>query len=471
MRRYVSAAVLGPMAALVLSAAPAWAQEAAGPPPAPTSRPAAGPNHLETEKLISFNFDRADLEQVLAYLSKVAGVTFLKETSVSGEVNIVNQQQLTVADAFHLLNAVLKIKGATCIVNDTRIVKIVPLSEAKRRDLDVYPEPDLEKLPKGETFVTQVVPLKRAKARDLARELRNLIGSYGDLAALTYSNALAITDTAGNVRKLLRIIQQADSDRKAEGDLRVFTLKHADAKKVADIITKMFADTGRSSNRSPTVITFRSRFRRPSPRTPPSSSSDSGDDSAPVPVRVTVEERLNAVIVTAGADQMRVIEDMIKKIDVAPETARLVCQVVKLEHGDCTEVAKVIEDVFKQSRTSSRSRTTSTTNIPQMGRRTSGSTRGQPTAATTSTGPASEEELKVTTDRRTNRVILVGTPDQVALAVEIIKELTDSARRGRRRAGSRRGAAANAGPPPSIPVPQASPARPSSSPTRKQTPS
>jgi len=403
---------------LVLAIGPAWGgTEPTAAAATPTTRP-AGPNSLEKDRLIAFNFQKADIDAVLAYLSKVAGVTFLKETTVSGEVTIVSQKDLTVANAFHLLNAVLKVKGATCIVNDSRLVKIVPLSEAKRRDLPVYVAPDEDDLPRGESFVHVVVPLSRAKAKTLAAELGKLVGAYGDLSAATQGNCLIITDSATNVRKLLRIIRQADTDPEAVADMRVFILTHADARKVADVLKQIFAQPARRGSRTPTpTFVWRGRSVRGSTGT----ATPSDDAGAAIAARITIDDRLNAVVVVAAADQMKQIERLIAELDVPPEVARIVCEVITLEHGDCTEMAKTLKEVFQPTRTT-RGRTTRPPTVPEpIWRRIRSAL--QPAAGAQS-GPASDEQLTVTTDRRTNAIILVGTRDQVEVAKQIIEKLS-----------------------------------------------
>ena len=395
---------------LLSTHAPAPAADEA---PTAASRPAE-PNHLDRGRLIGFNFQDADIDSVLAYLSRVAGVTFLKETTVSGEVTIVNQQKLTVGKAFDVLNAVLRVKGATCIVNETRLVKIVPISEAKRADLPVYVVTRVEDIPPGDSFVHAVVPLKRAKAKTLAIEMKKLISPYGDLSAASQGNCLIITDTANNVRKLLRIVRQADTDPQAVAEMRIFKLKHADAKKVADILKQVFAPA-RSRQRGQPQTTFRFRGRTfTSAR-----STTSPEEGAAVPVRVTVEERLNAVVVVAGPEQMQQVADLVAELDVPPEAARLVWEVVPLEHGDCTEMAKTLKEIFQPPRTRRTSARTPAGPTTFWRRLTTGrGTQGQNQSA-----PPAREELLVTADRRTNSIVLAGTREQVEVAKQIIQRL------------------------------------------------
>ena len=81
------------------------------------------------------------------------------------------------------------------------------LTEMQRESLPVY----VGALPEGitdEQIVTVVRPLNIALAAPLAERLAAMVAAYGSVAALEQQNALVITETAGQIRRLLRIVDE-----------------------------------------------------------------------------------------------------------------------------------------------------------------------------------------------------------------------------------------------------------------------
>ena len=68
---------------------------------------------------------------------------------------------------------------------------------------------DLER--RGSTeVVSLVISLTTAVAEDIAPELKKLMGKYGDVVPLGRANQLVLQDTAGNLKRLLRIVKEME---------------------------------------------------------------------------------------------------------------------------------------------------------------------------------------------------------------------------------------------------------------------
>jgi type II secretory pathway component GspD/PulD (secretin) len=220
----------------------------------------------QVEEGLRFNFRGVPLDTVLDYLSKEAGFIIIRNTEVSGRVDVWSHQPLSKDEAIDLLNTILNDKGYAAIRNG-RTLTIVDRDEAKQRVIPVRKGNDPEQMPKTDEMVTQIIPVRYTDAVQLVDDLQPLLPSYATLTANQSSNAVVLTDTQANIRRMTEIIQALDTSISEVSTLKVFALKHADAKELADLINKLFESQssggggGGSTDRTSQIREFFSRMR------------------------------------------------------------------------------------------------------------------------------------------------------------------------------------------------------------------
>ena len=90
----------------------------------------------------------------------------------------------------------------------------------------------------NDELITKVIGLDHVPAAQLVPILRPLVPQQGHLAAYNPTNTLIITDYAGNIQRLMRIIAGVD---KAESDeLEVIPLQHASAPELVRIVNSLY---------------------------------------------------------------------------------------------------------------------------------------------------------------------------------------------------------------------------------------
>ncbi len=219
------------------------------PPSLPTSpSPARGlPAPTPAPGTIRLNFQNADLSAVLNYLSSTAGFIITQETPVTGTVNVVSQQPMTPDEAVDLLNTILDGKGYTAIRNG-RILKIVAKQGAASRDLPVVTGSDPAAIPRQDNMVTQIMPVRYVPVGKLVDNLRPLLSSEASISSNDSTNAVILTDTQTNIHRIAEIIRALDTSVSSISVIRVYTLRYADAKGLADVITQLFAPSTSNNN-------------------------------------------------------------------------------------------------------------------------------------------------------------------------------------------------------------------------------
>lgn len=246
-----SAGLLCAMA--MLWAGPVFAQEVAAQTPPP-------PAEAEEEGL-RLNFRGVSLDVVLDYLSKAAGFVIIRDTEVTGTVDVWSHQPLNKSEAVDLLNAILHTKGYAAVQNG-RMLTIVRRDEALQRNIPVRKGGDPQLIPRNDEIVTQVIPVRHADARQLVENIRPFLAEYADVSANESSNAVVLTDTQNNIHRMVCIIQALDTAISEVSTVRVYELEHSDAAETAQLINEIFnPETGGGGDRRSRFSEFISRMR------------------------------------------------------------------------------------------------------------------------------------------------------------------------------------------------------------------
>ncbi|TLY74358.1 MAG: type II secretion system protein GspD [Gammaproteobacteria bacterium] len=90
----------------------------------------------------------------------------------------------------------------------------------------------------SDEIVTQVIDVKNVSAAQLVPILRPMIPQYGHLAAYPSSNILIISDRAGNVNRMMRIIRRID--QVANQDPEIVPLQNASASEIVRVVNSFY---------------------------------------------------------------------------------------------------------------------------------------------------------------------------------------------------------------------------------------
>ena len=192
---------------------------------------------------VTLNFVNADIEGVVKVVSEITGKNFVVDARVKGTVNIVSARPIARALVYDVFLSALRLQGYAA-VEDRGVVKIVPEADAK-----LYPGrtvgPSERPRAAGDQVQTEVFTLKYESAAQLMPILRPLIAPANTIALYAGSNALVITDYAGNLQRIRRIIESLDQP--GGTDPVVIPLAHASAVDVALTVNRLFAESAQAA--------------------------------------------------------------------------------------------------------------------------------------------------------------------------------------------------------------------------------
>ncbi len=385
---------------------------------------------------LMLNFQDVPLQSVLEYMSEAAGFIILGDTKVRGDVTILSKQPLNREEAVDLLDTILNEKGYTAIRRG-RILKIVEKDKALIEDIPVKSGSDPADIPKKDVMVTQIIPIRSGNAGQLIENISELLPDYATISANDGSNAIILTDTQTNIRRIAEIVSALDTSISSISEIRVFPLVYADAKQLADVIKGLFQSSSSGSSRSSSSRSsssgiaemMRARFgggsssSRSSGSSGRSSRSGGSGSSAALAAASRVvaisEERTNSLVVSAPSDVIPTIEQLVKEMDRTIEDVTEL-QVFKLKYADAHEMAEVLTNLFSDKDEIENSR--GGYRFGSWGRSSSSSSSSR----SRSSGNSSERMLQqkkvvAVADPRTNSVIVSATAElmkQIALMVE-----------------------------------------------------
>lgn len=174
----------------------------------------------------------------------------------------------------------------------------------------------IERLDKSATPVTEIIELKYANAADLVQVLQglekadpnnsNLPNNSLNLTADKRNNAVLITGEDLQRQRMKSLINRLDKPRAQTGNVRVVYLEYAEAKSVAETLTKVMANLAKLG--------------------------PGGKQENNVAATVEADEDTNSLLITASGDDLESLLDVVARLDV--RRAQVLVEAVIAEVGE-----------------------------------------------------------------------------------------------------------------------------------------
>ena len=192
---------------------------------------------------ITLNLKDADIRALISTVSKFTGKNFIIDPRVKAKVTVVSSNTMSKAEVYEVFLSVLQVHGFAAVPTGS-VIKVIPIVNAKQAPLPIL----TGKITKGgDELITKIIRLDHVPAAQLVPILRPLVPQQGHLAAYNPTNTLIITDHAGNIKRLLKIISGVD---RAENDeLEVIPLEHASAPEIVRIVNSLYPQTPKDANK------------------------------------------------------------------------------------------------------------------------------------------------------------------------------------------------------------------------------
>lgn len=296
----------------------------------------------------------AQLRDIVEEMSAILGTTVILDPKVQGRVTVMSQQALDREGVRRLFYSVLDAHNFTVIDQGDRIL-ITPVTEAKTR----ASQGDTKAVGDGQ-FVTEVIALGASTAADLAGLVRPLVSVNGYVGPSVSANALVVTDTASNVRRIGQVVRQLDSGVRNAHSL--VTLRHGLAGEIASVLEASLGKSG----------------------------ADAGS-------LVISDNRANRLVVVGPESVRKRLVQLAQSLDVPATTKLDSARVIRLHHSDAKQLAEVLDALGQGFKTQDGNKNA----------KDSSSTR----------------PVMVKADERQNALVIFADPSQLRTLENIVREL------------------------------------------------
>lgn len=188
---------------------------------------------------LRFNFRYQPWKTVLEWLAQQAGLSLVMEAPPPGTFNYVDDHEFTPAQAIDLLNSVLLTKGYV-LVRRERMLMLLNVEDGVPPNLvdRVSPE-DLDTRGDYE-MVSCLFQLRRMTPEEAEQEVKKLLGPQGTVVVLSKAKQLLVTETAGRLKTIRRMIEAIENPDAGSSTVRTFRINPMTIDQVLSIIRQMF---------------------------------------------------------------------------------------------------------------------------------------------------------------------------------------------------------------------------------------
>lgn len=240
------------------------------------------------------------------------------------------------------------------------------------------------------------------------------------IVADTRTNSVVCVATEENMKTIHTLIEQLDAKSVEIIKLKCYPLQYGDATEVAKVVTEIFSEQGSSSSQSQRRQgnPFRPFFLGPQQQQPESPASSSRE------VRAVADTRTNSVLIAASEKNLGLIDDLVRSMD-RQVNDMLMVKIYELRNGDAKEMASVLRELFRPQVNATQQSGRSTQQ--QGGRNQFMQMMGMQGGGSGSGGLPPNQEVEITSDSRTNSVIVKASPEYIKIMDTVIDQLDRNA--------------------------------------------
>ncbi|HED17260.1 MAG TPA: type II secretion system protein GspD [Gammaproteobacteria bacterium] len=192
-------------------------------------------------KSITLNLKNADISALIKTVADITGKNFVVDPRVKGKVTVISSHPMEQNEIYQVFLSILEVHGFSAVPTGN-LIKIIPEVKAKQLSIPVSPP---EGAQPDDQMITRIVQVKNISAAQLVPILRPLVPQQGHLAAYPSTNVLILSDRAGNVRRLVKIINRID--QASDNSIEIIPLHNAAASDIVRVLNSLLKKTGKGA--------------------------------------------------------------------------------------------------------------------------------------------------------------------------------------------------------------------------------
>ena len=344
----------------------------------------------------SFDFPDTDIMEITKHMQKLTGINLILDKDVKGKVSIIAPTPITVGDAWKAYLAALNMAGYS-LIKTGAFYKVINSRDIRYTPTKIYTG---NYTPDTENYVMRVLALKHVSAAEIARNFRPFMSRYGRIIDIKQTNTIIIADTGSNINRLAKMVKFLDIAGHEEA-LQIVKVKNSSAQEIAKLLDNILkGGTGAGAGGRPGG-TATPRF------TGTAGGGDSTNSSSIS--RIIAEPRTNSIIAMANAEGAKQLRDLINKLDVkliSSGSNRV--HVYYLNYGDSEELSKTLSSIVTGA-------------VAKDG--AAGGASRFSSFAGPSDNPIFSAEVKITSDKNNNALVVTASPTDWLTLKDVIGRL------------------------------------------------
>jgi len=355
------------------------------------------------ELIDSFDYNNAELTDVIKAIGELTGKNFIYDASVRGKITIIAPTKITVAEAYKAFLSALAFNGFSVVPGDG-FFKIKSSRAAQKDNIETYSG---SYYPTSDQMITRIIHLKHISAEQVHRDLRILNSKDGDVQPFSSTNSLIISDYGSNIDRVMKILNQLDVPG-FEEKLFVLRIKNAKAKDMAELINKIVNKDTSSRNSAGGGGSFSAGMPRFGGSTGRSTQGQSGSAY----FMVIPDDRTNSLIVVGNTQGIERVKKLVAQLDFrikADENGGVYVYYVK--NGDAEKIAQTLSGIAKDNKPNAPGSSSSLGPV--------GSFAPPPVPAQSIFGG----DVKITADKDTNSLIVTASKQDYEVVLNLLSKI------------------------------------------------
>lgn len=421
----------------------------------------------------ALKFEKAESDFLLQAYAEETGKTLLVAPDVPKATGISLRSQpgvaLTRDEYLEAIEVTLSMNGIVLEPWGDKFLKVLARKTLRTEGVKILMEVPEGGHPEKSQVISQMIQLKSITISEAQKALEGFKKPEGLIQAFERTNSLLVTDTQENINRMLEVVRFIDQPLVATEEVNVRRIFYAKADDIKKRLEELVAESQKQSQAKEevkantagapgftrtTTATATTRplppgltrigaaaTPQPAPATPNESIetlvSDADRGMIRGKVQIISDERSNQLIIITRAENMSFFDKIITVLDVETLPDVMV-EVQRLKYADAEEVSTMLNDLIgnvsskKDDKAPAGAAQGATPATP--GEPAKSTTLAEAVAARTGRteaaagdaggksklGQLSKDNIKILADKRTNALVMMGSPSDLKAVKEII---------------------------------------------------
>ena len=270
---------------------------------------------------VKFNLQDADLAELVNHISGLTGRRFIYGAKVRQiKATVVCPEPVTLDEAYEAFLSILEANGMT-VVPHGRFLKIVDSGGVVTQPTPLYARG--EPVPYADRYITRLYRLANVSPNEIVPILSKFKSKDGDITPYEPGQLIIITDTATQVQRLIRIVEEVDIGGAGQR-MWIEPVRHGSATEMAKRLNELFEIGGAPGQ----------------PGQPGAAAKASGLS------RVIADDGSNSLIVVGTEDSYLRMLELLKRLDTTSTDGGRV-HVLPLQHSIAEELAATLTQMLQ----------------------------------------------------------------------------------------------------------------------------